>query len=300
MRPFRLSTNAEAIVWVTASTALFSITFASGKFAGDLATPFQILFLRYVGGLMTLIGVVHLGPSRLVDHRSLRPLSHLGRAISGAFGGVAAIYAAANMPLVDATAIGLLQAVFLIVLGMIILKETIHGVHWVGIFICCVGAALMVGSKGAFTSFGMDYLVPAAVALVGAFLIGFEGILIKKLSMADRSMTVLLHSNTFGLLLMSIPAYLTWQSTSWVENLPFLLLGPLSVTAQYFTIRGYRIADVSILGSVDYTWLIFAAIIGYVFFSEVPTLTAVIGSVVIVVGGILLAQEKRPCLDSDV
>jgi len=63
---------------------------------------------------------------------------------------------------------------------------------------------------------------------------------------------------------------------------------------QYFTIRGYRIADISVVGPIDYTWLVFAAIIGYVFFNEIPTVGVVLGALLITIGGVLLAALKPP------
>jgi drug/metabolite transporter (DMT)-like permease len=283
------SENAEAILWVTAGTAVFSIVFASGKFAGDAASTLQILFLRYVGGFSTLVVVMLATGGRFSQFRSSRPASHFLRALVGAYGGVALIHASANMPIVDATAIGLLYVIFMIVLGVWLLGERITAQHWGGITLCAAGAALVMGSRGAFRSFDITYLWPAAIALGGAVLLALEGILIKTLTRSDRPLTVLLHVNFFGIFLLAVPAFLTWRSTGLVDNLPFLLLGPVGITAQYFIIRGYRMADVSVLGPVDYSWLIFAALIGFAFFQEVPTIGAVFGSAVIAAGGVVLA-----------
>lgn len=123
-------------------------------------------------------------------------------------------------------------------------------------------------------------------------LLALEGILIKMLTRSDSPMTVLLHVNFFGILLLALPAVLTWRSTGLFDNLPFVMLGPVGITAQYFIIRGYRMADVSVLGPVDYSWLVFAALIGVVFFQEVPTTGAVLGSAVIAAGGVVLALLK--------
>lgn len=286
------SENMEAILWVTAGTAVFSLIFASGKFAGDTASTLQILFLRYVGGFATLLAVVPATGGRLSQFRSARPASHFLRALVGAYGGVALIHASANMPIVDATAIGLLYVIFMIGLGVWFLGERITAQHWAGIVLCMVGAAVVMGSRGAFRSFDVAYLWPAAIALGGAILLAFEGILIKTLSRSDQPLTVLLHVNFFGILLLALPALLNWRSTDFADNLPFLLLGPVGITAQYFIIRGYRMADVSVLGPVDYTWLIFAGLIGFAFFQEVPTMGAVIGSAVIAAGGAVLALLK--------
>lgn len=91
MRLYQFYTNIKAIAWVTIGTALFSLIFASGKFADGSATPLQILFLRYIGGLATLLLFVAVRRERLPAYRSPKPFSHVIRAIFGASGGSALI-----------------------------------------------------------------------------------------------------------------------------------------------------------------------------------------------------------------
>lgn len=287
-------TNARAIAWVTAGTALFSFVFASGKFADGSASSPQILFLRYIGGLATLLLVVAMRRDRLSAYRSPRPLSHFMRAVFGASGGGALIYASAHMPIVDATAIGLLYVVFVIPLGVLVLKERINGRHLGAIIICCAGAAIVMASQGAFTAFQPAYVFPAGIAVLGAVLLALEGLMIKLLSQADRAMTVLLHVNAFGIFLMAIPAAMQWVPLSLANALSFVVLGPLAVTAQYCIVQGYRMASLSIVGPVDYTWLIFAGLIGFLFFGEQPTFGVMAGSAVIAAGGVVLAVIKQP------
>ncbi|WP_179953973.1 DMT family transporter [Denitrobaculum tricleocarpae] len=288
----RISANAAGVLWVTAGTALFTIIFASGKLAGDTASALQILFLRYVSGFATLSVITLLSGKGLKYYSSTRPAAHFYRAVFGAFGGVSAIHAAANMPIVDATAIGLLETIFTVLLGVALLGERISPRHWIAIIISCTGAAVMMASKGAFQSLSASYLWPAAFALVGAILIACESIMIKILAVSEKPMTVLLYVNAFGILLLSVPAFLTWRSTDLHDNLPFLLLGPLAITAQYFVIKGFRLADVSVLGPVSYTWIVFAALLGFLVFGEIPDTGTIVGAVIIVIGGINLALLK--------
>ncbi|MGV1949296.1 DMT family transporter [Agrobacterium vitis] len=268
MSSFRLYTNTKAIMWVTIGTALFSLIFASGKFADGTATPFEILFLRYIGGLATLLLAVTARRKRLPAYRSAKPLSHFMRAIFGASGGGALIYASANMPIVDATAIGLLYVVFVIPLGVLVLKEQLTSRHLGAVAVCCAGAAIVMASRGAFTGFHLAYVFPAGIAVLGAALLAVEGLMIKMLSNSDRAMTVLLYVNAFGILLMAGPAAAQWVPLSIESAMSFLLLGPIAVTAQYCIVQGYRLASLSIVGPVDYTWLIFAGLIGFLFFGE--------------------------------
>jgi drug/metabolite transporter (DMT)-like permease len=297
MRSEQFYTNTKAIAWVTIGTALFSLIFASGKFADGSAGSLQILFLRYIGGLATLLLVVAARRKRLSAFRSPKPVSHFIRAVFGASGGGALIYASANMPIVDATAIGLLYVVFVIPLGVVVLKERLNGQHLGAIAICCAGAVLIMVSRGAFTAFHLAYIFPAGIAVLGAALLAGEGLMIKMLSSADRAMTVLLYVNTFGILLMAGPAAMQWVPLSFETAISFVLLGPLAVTAQYCIVQGYRLASLSIVGPVDYTWLVFAGMIGFLWFGEKPTLGVAIGSVIIAIGGIILAIIKPPASD---
>ena len=292
MRLSQFYTNVKAVAWVTVGTALFSLVFASGKFADGSATPLQILFLRYIGGLATLLLVVAARRERLSGYSSPRPLAHFMRAVFGASGGGALIYASANMPIVDATAIGLLYVVFVIPLGVLVLRERLSRQHLGAIAICCAGAALVMVSRGAFSEFHPAYVFPAGIAVLGAALLAVEGLMIKMLAHSDRAMTVLLHVNTFGVLLMAVPAAMQWVPLSVESALCFVLLGPLAVAAQYCIVQGYRLASLSIVGPVDYTWLIFAGLIGFLFFGERPTLGVIAGSAIITVGGIMLAVIK--------
>ncbi|MDR6103355.1 drug/metabolite transporter (DMT)-like permease [Agrobacterium larrymoorei] len=205
MRSEHFYTNTKAIVWVTVGTALFSLIFASGKFANGSAGSLQILFLRYIGGLATLLLVLAVRHERLSAYRSPKPVSHFMRAVFGASGGGALIYASANMPIVDATAIGLLYVVFVIPLGVVFLRERLSGQHLGAIAVCCTGAAFIMASRGAFTAFHLAYLFPAGIAVLGAALLAVEGLMIKLLSSSDRAMTVLLYVNTFGILLDGWP-----------------------------------------------------------------------------------------------
>lgn len=86
------ASNAAGIAWALAGVGLFALIYVSGKLSGTEASALQIMWLRYVGGLLTMLGVIackRLGPKALATSR---PVLHAGRAAAGGFGGVAAVY----------------------------------------------------------------------------------------------------------------------------------------------------------------------------------------------------------------
>jgi drug/metabolite transporter (DMT)-like permease len=296
------TTNAQAIGWVLLSTGIFSLIFASGKFAGDSVEVFQINFLRMMGGFIGLSIVMLWQGGKISQYRTAKPGTHFLRAMLGTAGSLMAIQSQADMPIVDATALSLLYVVFVLILGMVFFHERIGRRQWWGIVFCCAGAIVIVGSRGAFQQFDSNYALPASFAVGAAFVFAFEGMLIKHLSGHDRPMVLLLHVSVFGMLLLAVPAWLAWKPLSLTTLLIFLALGPIGVFAQYCTIRGYSMADISIVGPVDYSWLIFSSLIGFFFFQEIPTWAVAGGAALIAAGGIVLAtvrpaREKQPTLE---
>lgn len=284
------ATNTRAVIWVLMGTALFSLVFASGKFAGGTATPAQVIYIRYISGMACLLLVVWALRRPLKSYRSANPGRHLIRAVLGCFGGYAINHASASMPILDATAISLLYVVLIVALGAVVLKEQISRPQLLAIVLSTLGAAVVMGSRGAFQSFNESYMLPAAVAFTGAVLIALEALYIRTLSQAESLLGVLLYVNFFGLFLMAPAAWWDWQPVTIIDCLPYLILGPIGITAQYCIVRGYRMADISLLGPVDYFWLVFAALIGFVFFDEWPTAGVIAGAGLITLGGILLAR----------
>lgn len=93
----------RAALWVMAGAFVFSLVYASGKLAGGMVPALVIVWIRYLGGFVTVSGL------SLARHGSLRPglasrkfWLHGLRALCGIGGLGCAVYAATAMPLADA------------------------------------------------------------------------------------------------------------------------------------------------------------------------------------------------------
>ena len=290
--PERDLANLKAVLFMLASIGFFSAMFASGRFVGYEASAPQIYFLRFVGGFLTLLCIVFLKRRGWSSLQSRRRSFQVIRITCGAFGGVALVYANANMPIVDANALSQLSAVFIVMLGMVFFGERPGAWHFAAIIVCVLGAATIMAARGAFLNLNSAYMLPASFALLGALLMAFESLFIKLLTRVDDVLTTLMHANALGTLILLVPALLTWQSWGPV-NLALLALGPFSILAQYCTFRGYELAELTLIAPIKYTGLIFAAAIGWIFFAEVPTVGVVLGACLIATGGIRLATFSR-------
>lgn len=280
--------NLTAAIYAIACTGIFAFIFASGRFVGDLASPLQIMFLRYAGGFLTIAIVCAVKGETWSSLQSRSRGRQILRALTGSMGGAAIIYGNTQMPVVDVTAISQLSAVFLVLLGIVILGDRLDRQRTLGIVISIVGAALLLVSRGAFSQFSTGYLVPLSVVILGAASLAVEGLCIKMLASSDRPLVTLAHVNLLGMLILAIPAFMAWRSTGWI-NLALLGLGPAAILAQFFNIRANTLASIMLLAPLSYTSLVFAALIGGFFFAEIPSPGVIAGAIIIVLGGLIVS-----------
>lgn len=144
---------------------------------------------------------------------------------------------------------------------------------------------------------------PALAEWQPAYLIGLAGaalnagvvIATKTLERNDPAVTVMFYLGVVFTVL-SLPALtLPWPLHLWPWLLAVVIMGPACL---YFGILAVRYADVSLLAPYDYTRLIFAALLAFVLFGEVPSLTALAGAAVISLSCVWIAlpphgKQKR-------
>ena len=196
------------------------------------------------------------------------------------------------MPLADATALGMTYGLLLVLLGAILLGERPGRLQLAASAVSLSGAVVVVLGKGAFHE--PLPLGPALVAMTSAVLMAVEGMLIRILGLREKPLTVILYVCFFGLCLMLLPVWADWQPVTWRTVAVCVGLGPLALLGQYCTIRGYTAAPLSVVGPVDYAWIVFAVLLGVVAFDETPGIATLLGCALILAGGIALARSGRP------
>lgn len=285
--------NLAGAGWAIAAVFLFSVVFISGKLAGGSASAIQILWMRYFGGLLTVLALLmirRVSPSYL---RSTQVGTHALRALAGGAGTAAGIYAVMHMPVAAATAIGLTDGVLTALLAVSFLSERLTRGQWLASLLCLAAAQLVVMSSGPMT--GAEPLDPLVmgIAAAGAFCLAVENIFIKTITRSEPPLRVLFYVNMFGTLIF-LPAAVWFGSwTDAAALAPLLLLGPIAIFAQFCNIRAYTTTNASIVAPMRYSWIIFAAIWGIVLFDEVPGPVFYLGAAAILVSGAWLAMSRQ-------
>lgn len=294
MTSSRLEAKAQAALWVLGAAFAFSLLYASGKLTGGLVPAIQIVFIRYVSGFATVGGITlaQRVPLTQVLARGRRHM-HVLRALCGVSGGACSIYGATHMPLADASALALLQGVFTMALAVLLLGERITPRQAFAALLCVAGALVIV--RGNTAGFSFDSLASTGVAplamIAGAFLTACEVILIKVLSRQESMLSMLLHVNGIASLLLGAAMLVLWVPVEPLTLAALCLIGPMAIFGQMCNVRAYRLADAAWLAPFTYASVVFAALIGWVVFGDLPGLMTWTGAGLIVAGGLLLLRR---------
>jgi drug/metabolite transporter (DMT)-like permease len=131
-------------------------------------------------------------------------------------------------------------------------------------------------------------LILAASSLWGVILV-----VMKALGRSDAPPTMVAYMVVFMTPMSLIPALLHWQWPTW-EQLGLMAMTGLVGTAGHLTLtQALRLADTAVVVPIDFFKLIWAALFGYLFFSEVPDIFTWVGGVMIFAGAAYLAVRER-------
>lgn len=280
----RLAPNLRGALWVLLAVALLSVMSALVKTVGQRLDTFQIAFFRALFGLAVILPfMLRVGRAGFATRR---PLAHVSRGILGVSAMMCGFYAVTHLPLADATAITFTKPLFLVLLATPFLGETVGPRRWAAVAVGFVGALIMVRPGGA----GFDGA--ALVALGGAFLVAVVTVVVKKLSETERPVTILFYFGITSTTVAAIPAAAVWQAPTLAELALLLTIGALGATAQTCTIRAYRVGEASAITPFDYARLVFAGLLGVVFFAEIPDAWTLLGAGIIIASSFYIARRE--------
>jgi drug/metabolite transporter (DMT)-like permease len=279
-----LSGNSRGALWMIASGVGFSVMAVGIKLLGHRLENFQIGFFRVVIGFVAILPFVAGGG--LTRLRTRHHGVHFVRAVFGLLAMYCSYYAIARMPLADYTGLSFTKPLFATLLAIAILGETVRWRRWTATLVGFFGVLVMVRP-------GVGTFHPAALAaLTDSFSVAFLVTLVKRLPATETPLTMLFYFGLFATVMSIGPAIYSWQWPTVLEWLLLIGVGVLGALSQMFWIRAFRAGEASAVAPFDYLRLPIAATIGFVGFSELPTIWTFIGAAVIVASTLYIAHRE--------
>lgn len=264
-----LTMSDAATKWLTASLPIGEILFVRA-----LVVSIAILLIVWRRGSFEGLRI---GRFRNIGTRSVL-------AVGSTFLIVASL---ARLPLSEVIAILFVGPLFIAVLATPLLGERV-GVHrWFAVLIGFIGMLIMVrpGTAG----FQFAALLPVVAAMVAAS----RDIVTRRISAAETSIAILFYSMIALTLAGLATAPFGWQPMDGGELAIVILAGLLFGLGHYFVIEGYRYAEASVVSPYRYTNLIWAALLGFILWGEIPSVWMLAGTPLVVGSGLYILLHER-------
>ena len=283
----RLPRNARGALWMLASAVTFTVMTMLIKFLGDDYPATLQTFYRQAFGLVVMLPIIVRNPSGAF--RTTRPGLLLFRSLAGTVGMILSFYAYQKMPLADANALSFTRTLWLVPLAAFVLKEGVGPRRVAATLVGFLGAMLMLqpATQG-------EMGTPALAALAASLLFALTVTGMKFMTRDHTTTTLMAWSAVLGFVLAIPPALFVWRRPSFVDLLLLAAMGVLGTITQACYIKGMAEGDAAVMAPVDYTRLVFAIIIGYLLFHDIPNLLTMIGAGIIIASTLYITiRESR-------
>lgn len=272
------------ILMMIIATICFSLMVAMVKFLRHLPVM-EIIFFRNIP-TMLIIPLI-LKNKNISFWGNNKPLLLLRSLFSG-FAVIAYFYTITVMILTDAVTIKQLSPFFIILLASMFLGEKI-AFRKISIFLLAFLGALLVVKPG----FRLD-IYPAVIALLGAISAAGSHVAVRSLRLTDHPLVIV---NYFGYSIGLISfGILLWQGNFIIPDalnlFVLLLMGLAGLGGQFALTKAYQMAPTKLVSLYLYLQIIFSALLGVLFFKEIPDLFSIFGAFLIIVSGYLNYKLK--------
>jgi drug/metabolite transporter (DMT)-like permease len=279
--------NRRGVIAMAAGMASFVANDTLTKYVSQAIPTAQLIFLRGVFATLLLLAVcVALGATRqagaLLDRRVL------ARAVIDSFATMAYLTSLFHLPLGNATAINMATPLFIALFAVIAFKERVGTARWLALATGFTGVLLVVQPSGAaFNAY-------ALLCLGGTLLHACRDLITRTIDRGIPSVLITL-STSIAVTLLSAGWTLTqpWQPTS-ATHLALLAAASVFLSGGYFLMTvAMRGGEMSLIAPFRYAGLLFALLLGYLVWGDVPNALAWAGIALLVGAGLYVLQNER-------
>ena len=286
MPHFRTDNSSLGVLLMSVAAFLWVLHDAISKWLMQDYSIYQVLLLRTIFSLLPILIVLrHEGGT--VRLRNARVWVCLGRGCLAVACFVLFLAALPLMPLTDIFAIVMSAPLLILALSALVLKEPVTFRRWVAILIGFFAVLVMVRPGGDVTS-------PGALLVVGSVVTySVAMILTRRLGSTESAGAMTFYSALVFLAVGLIAAPFTWVQPTPIGMLLMVATGVLAGSAQYCLTEAFRIAPPSVVAPFEYTSLLWAMLLGFLVWGDVPTALVLVSAAVVIGCGIYLLLDEK-------
>lgn len=287
----------KAVVLKLISALLFAVMAALIRSVGEFVPLGQVVFFRSAFAILPVLLIYAWRRELGAAIRTHRPFGHLTRGAISIVGMFLNFAGLARLPLVDATAIGFASPLVTVGMAAFILKEHVRIYRWSAVVVGFGGVLVMLAPHFDLASSLGGALAASTVGAICAVAAVFanSGSVIQTRRLIDTETTpaIVFYFSLFCALggLATLP--FGWHAPSQLELTALIAIGICGGLAHVLLTESYRFAPASVIAPFDYTSMLWAFVLGYAMFGEVPTPSVYAGAVIVAAAGLFVIWRER-------
>ncbi|TCK92733.1 EamA domain-containing membrane protein RarD [Natranaerovirga hydrolytica] len=276
----------KAIGLMLFSAFSFAIMGVFVKALEDIPSFEKALFRNLIS-LIIVLAVLYKRKESPWGHKDNRKYL-LGRGIFGTLGLLSFFYALDTLYLADASMLNRLSPFFVILFAAIFLKEKIRKYQMFSVFIALLGVLLIVKP-----SFEFQESLPALIGLMSGVFAGIAYVFVSYLGKKESPYTIVFYFSFISTIVTGIIIIPHYVSPNFIELVLLIGTGITASIGQFALTYAYKYAPAGEVSIYNYSNIIFAGILGFIFFSEMPDILSLMGYVFIVFAGYIIYKYGK-------
>ena len=275
-----LNKNQIGVLYGIASVACFAMMDACVKWLDQFPVG-EVLFARFFFGLIPILMLVPRSEIKTF-YKTSRPKLHAFRAVSGTFAIVALFIALREIPLADVVSLTFGGPIFVTLGSIFFLSEKVGFRRWSAVFIGFIGMLLIV--KPAYQELNIYYIFPIIFCIFFACV----ALSIRSLSTTEPNYRIALYFSLLSMFVGLFTLPFGWVVPSKFELFLLIFTGIIGSYANILLTASLRIAEASLVTPTKYLNLVFAILLGYFIWGEIPKILTLLGATLIIVSSIII------------
>jgi len=275
------------IAYMLTATILFAGSSALSKWLVATYPIGEMLFMRAAAALIG-VSLVILPVTGFKVFRTKRLRDHMLRSVSQSCAQTFLVIAFSLMPLASAVAINFSAPLFATVAAFVFLKETVGPVRWGALIVGFLGVLLVTSPNAESLQAGSLF------ALANAILFGTVTVGVRRMTATESAETLTMYQMVFLTAFFTAALPFGWVTPTLQDWGAMVVNGLGNALGQYLWTRALHLAPTSAVVPFNYFSLVWAIIMGYLVWGDLPSAALLAGSAIVVGSGMfLLWHESR-------
>ncbi len=284
---------ALAVALKLSALVLFTVMSALVKALSDDFPPGEMVFFRSLFAIPVIIAWLSWRGELTQGFIVKKPMGHFWRGVLGTSAMGLTFTGLSLLPLPEVTAIGYATPIFTLILAAIMLGERIRMIRIGAVALGLVGVLIMIWPRLGSGTAETAAMIGALCVLAATVARAFVQIHIRQLVQVDHPAAIVFYFSLTATLLSSLSVFWGWVVPSWEQAALLVTMGLIGGVAQILVTSSYKFGQASMLAPYDYTTMLFAILIGYIWFDELPTLVMLGGAALVIAGNVVVILRER-------